>query len=803
MRMLQTVRSLFRNPRFTTLAVVTFAISIGANLAVFGALNQTFFRPLPVDHPERLVRIEDYTLAADGRRLTTAVLDTHVVELLARARGFASLVAESDQSMTLVADGSRAARLLVLRATAGSWSTLGIRPFLGRFFSADEERTGADAGVLVLSYAVWRERFGGRPDAIGAVVRLDDRAFRVIGVAPAGFRFPWNADAWIPEHPVPGGRRDYAVIGRLAAGMSESDAAADLRRVAREIRAAHPETLPNYGLAVQSLRGSLLEGRQQVAMAVAAVVGLFLAIACANVTNLQLARVVARRSELAVRSALGATGAALFRLVLGESLVLTVAGAVAGALAALWLAPVFSVLIPPALSGEMGFVNDVPDWRLMGFFVALCITSAVVAGTIPACIAYRVDARAVKTSARGVAGAGRRWLGVFVVMQLAIASMLLGATATVTRDFAELLSTPLGVDAEHVVAAGIALPSARYAGPEARAIVARRLLERLARVPGVDGVALTTNNPFAGGRWRARIDVEGRPTPVDAAYPMVNHRLVSPGLFKTLGIPIVAGRSFEDRDNEAGEPVAIVSARLAEHLWPHANPLNQRLRHMVPGGAWRRVVGVAGDVADAGDMNETWYVPYPQEMGAAFVDAMYIMVHAQSHIDDVRNAMESAVQSVDAELSVYDVALLIDQFHQGVLPNKLGLLVIAVLTAVGLLLALIGTYSVTSYIAAASRPEIALRIALGASIGDIVSLELGRTAWLAGLGVALGAGGSLASAAAVRGMLFVRGEADPLLMAQTAIGLFLTALVAGMFPVWRGARRTGGRILMDGPVNPS
>jgi putative ABC transport system permease protein len=786
-RLAQLVRSLARAPLFAALSILTLGIGIGGNLAVFTTLEQIFFRPLPLEDADRLVRIQDITNSADGRRLKTAVLDTHLVELVARARGFAGFAAESDQSMTLT-DAGRATRVNILRTTSGSWTTLGVRPILGRLFTPDEERIGAGAGVLVLTHALWRERFGGRPDVIGSTVHLDDRAYRVIGVLAAGFRFPWEADGWIPDRAEPDGRRDYAVFARLGPGVSEAAAAADLTRVAREIRSIHPETLPGYGLDVQALRESLIEGHQRVALALAVLGVLFLSIACANVTNLQLARVVTRRRELAVRAALGASSTSRFGLVLTESLLLAVAGTAAGLLAAFWVATYFSVLIPSSLRQELGLLNNRVDWQVIGFAVLMCTASGVIAGTIPALVARRMNPDLVFRGGRGIASANRRLLEGFVIVQLALASMLLGATAIVLRDFAGLVHRTLGVDAEHVLSAGITLRADRYPTSVSRDVIAKRLVQRLAGAPGVDSAGLTTVNPFAGGRWGAEIEVDGRPTPVDAGYIVVNHRLVSPALFRTMRIPLVAGRVFSDRDGVATEPVAIVSARLARRLWAGEDPIGKRLRHVTPGGPWRNVVGVVGDVADAGDMTETWYVPYAQEAGIAFADSFYLMAHVQVRSEVVLTDLEQSVQSVDPTLAAYDVGVLSEQFSQGVLPNKLGVIVVAALSAFGLVLALIGTYSVTSYVAAANRHETALRLALGASTRDILSLEAVRAARLVAIGVALGVAGSGVTAAAIRGALLLPAGNDPWVTGGTAVLLFVTALSAGVLPAWRAAR---------------
>jgi putative ABC transport system permease protein len=787
-RLRQMFRSLANSPRFAVLSILTLAIGIGGNLAVFAALEQIFFRPLPLEDADRLVRIEDFTISTDGRRMKTAVLDTHLVEIVARARGFAGFAAESDQSMTLL-DAGHATRVNVLRATPGSWTTLGVRPVLGRLFSPEEERIGADAGVLVLTHALWRERFGGRPDIIGTIVHLDDREYQIVGVLAAGFRFPWEADAWIPERVMPDGRRDYAVFARLGGGVSVAAASSDMARVALEIKTAHPETSPGYGLEVEPLRESLIEGRQRVAIALSVLVLLFLSIACANVTNLQMARVVTRRGELAVRAALGASTAARVGLVLSESLILAIAGTAVGLIVALSLATYFSVLIPSNLVRELGLGNDGLDWPLSGFAVLVCAASGLIAGAIPALVSRRINAELVLRGAgRSIASVNRRLLGAFVIAQLALATMLLGATAIVVRDFEGLVHATLGVDADRVIAAAVTLPAGRYTTDVSRDVVARRLIARLAEVPGVDSAALTTINPFAGGRWRAQIEVDGRPTPVDGAYNVVNHRLISPTLFRTMHIPVVAGRVFSDSDATTGEPVAIVSARLARHLWPTESPVGKRLRHVRPGAPWRTVVGVVGDVADAGDMKETWYVPYAQQAGVAFADSFYLVAHVQVRPEALLPGLEPAVQSVDPTLPVYNVGVLSDQFQQSVLPNKLGVIVVAALSGFGLLLALVGTYSVTSYIAADNGLETAVRLALGASTRDIVSLEVRRTVKLALIGVAVGIAGSVMTEAAVRAVLVLPGGRDLWVTGGTALVLFSIALTAGVFPAWKASR---------------
>jgi putative ABC transport system permease protein len=786
LRLRQVLRTLAFAPQYTTLAVLTLSIGIGGNLAMFAALDRLFLRPLPFRSAEELVRIRDVNATPDGRHVPTNVLDTHLIELLTRAQhSFAGFAAADDRSMTLT-DSGLPLRVNVISTAAGAFDTLGVTPSIGRLFTLDEERTGAEAGVVVISHRLWTSHFGGRIAAVGESIRLDDRTYRIVGVLRPGFRFPWEGDAWIPERLTPTGRRDYAVFGRLLAGASLKQASLDLTHVADAIKAAHPEILPGYGFEVQPLRDSLMEGHQRVAQALSVLVVIFLAIACANVTNLQLARVVARQRELAVRAALGASAWARISAVLGESLVIAGAGTIVGLLIALWLSTYFSVLVPTNFIRELGFVNEGVDRRLLSFAIVVCSVSGLLCGLLPAMAAQRTVAdRILRYGGRGLAPASRRALGGFVVAQVALATMLLAAATVVARDFAALAAKPFGIDAEHVASVSVALPPAKYSTPQAKVLMSRRIIEAVDRIPGIDNAAISTINPFAGSRWVALVQPEGR-TNADSGFA-INHRLVSPGFLQTWRLPLLAGRPFSDDDDATGQPVAIVSDRLAQHFWPNGNAVGRRLRSLRAGEPWRLVVGVVGDVADQGELHETWYVPYPQGAAGPFADAFDVMAHSRTKPDGILLSMTSAIQSTDKGLPVYEPAVLSDQLEQSLLPNKLGAIVVVVLSGFGLTLALIGTYGVSSYIARSGRHDTALRIMLGASARTIASSELQRTFKFAGAGVAIGVVGASLAGEAVRQVLGVSYRTGSGTVFFIGLLLLVVTILAGVLPAIRAS----------------
>jgi len=780
----QTFRSLLRSKQFTVLAVATFAAGIGGNLAIFGALDSVFFRPLPFEDVDHLVWIHDINATPDGQSVRTNVLDTHLLELVSRAHQFVGLGAADDQSMTLSRSGSLL-RVNVLSVTAHTFTVLGIHPLQGRLFTADEERQGASAGVALLSHRIWLSDFAGRLETIGQSIRLDDRSFQIVGILPVGFRFPWEADVWIPEIARPTGRRDYAVFGRIPPHVTLSDVSANLNRVASEIRYAHPETLPGYGLEARPFRESLMQGHQRASLALFLLAAIFLLMACANVTNLQLARLTTRQRDLAVRAALGASLRKRLSAVLGESAYLAVAGTFAGLLLALWLSSSFAVLIPTNLTRELGVANHGVDSRLIVFALAICSLCAICSGFIPSVAASRITASTLRQTGRGLSPTTRRALTGFVVAQVVLVIMLLASASVVLQEFVRMSTQPAGVDVDHVTSVTVALPKATYGTPTAKILVARRILDAVLRIPGVDSAAISTINPFSGPRWVGLLEPEGRTAAINASSA-VNQRLVTADFIRTWRLPLLSGRPFSSRDSSDSQPVALLSAKLAAHLWPNQDPIGRRLRSLRAGEPWREVVGVVADVPDQGDVQETWYIPYDQGAAGPFVEAFSVMAHTQAEPKSISMAL--FIQSVDPALPVYDSSVLADRLHDQMLPSRLSAIVVGVLSGFGLVLALIGTYSVTSYISRSHRRDNALRIVLGASIREITLQEFRYGLKAAIAGIVIGVAGAKLSAETVRQVLGVNDAVPATVLVGLGALVLVVTSVAGLVPAMRSGR---------------
>ena len=743
------LRLLRRSPRNTAIAVAILGLGIGANTAMFSAVDHVLMRPLPFPDDARLLRLRDQITGADGFPHAFNMSARNVVALRQYASAFDGIVAMSGDTMTLV-DGELPLRLSVVLQTDGVDRTLAMKPRLGRMFSADEERRGLESGVAVVSDALWRSRLGGSEAVIGSSLRLDDRVFTVIGVMPPQYAFPYDAQVWLPFVLNPEDQaRDFAVWARMKPGVSRMVVSADLDAVAARIRETVAGTLPGYGIDTMTLRENVLGTQAAPLNALSAIVAFLLLIACVNVSTLSLARTAARHREFAIRTSLGATGGRHVRQLFAESLALAACGCAAGLVLAAWMAPLCARLIPSVLSEQLGVATLHIDWRVALFAAIVSVSSAIVAGIVPAFGSWRADPRdALADGGRTIGTHSRpRLLGSLIVAETALTLVLVVGAGLVVRNFVRLQTSVLGFDAERVLAMELTPPATRYAPGVARTTLMQRLVEEIGGVPGVVRAAATTVNPLGGGTWGAPVITEAAAAVDPNAAVNVNHRLITPGLFETMGIRLVRGRTFTDQDRAGSQMVVIVSELMAERFWPGADPIGQRIRIARPDRPWLTVIGVAGNVDDSHDPGvplETWYVPYAQHAETFAAEHVYLMMRSQGNPLALVTAVQNAIARVDRTLAPDDPVAMDAYRNQTISRERVSAGFMMAFGAFGLLLAALGVYGVMAFSVAQRTPEFGVRMALGASTRNILPLVLRRSAAIVGVGLLIGALAALA-----------------------------------------------------------
>jgi len=784
-------RSLLRRRGFTLATLALLALGVGANTAVFSVVHGVLLKPLPLPQSDRLVQIHQAYPTREVERAPVSQLDAEDwAEASASLTGLA-VYSNADDGLTLTGQGAPE-KIATTYVSDGFFPTLGVEAQRGRTLGPDDART--DDRRVVVSHAFWQRRFAGDPDVVGISLVLDDRPFTVAGVMPESFRFPdadtevWAFLSLIPEESIPTMRfvRWLDAVGRLAPDASPAIAEAEVSEIARQLEERFPrENEGASAVTVEPLQRAMVGDVGRALWVLLGAVGLVLLIACANVGHLMLARGLARRSEIAVRSALGAGRGRLVRQLLHESLLLALVGGGAGVLLAYWgvdaLATLAAGVLPRA--GEIRV-----DGAVLSFAVGVSVATALLFGLVPALRASRPDLTRDLRDGRGggTAGGRSRLRGALVVAEVALAVVLVVAAGLLTRSLTRMLDADTGFDAEHLVALSLVIPDHRYPEQSQYLEMYRQLAERLEAIPGVATVASTKALPLAGGKGieGASFTIEGRPTPERGQKPQAEWHPVSPSFFRTAGIALLSGRDFTPQDDAERPFVGVVNRTLAEMYFPGEDPLGQIL--IVGEQARLEIVGLVED-AHHGRVTEavepTLYLSHLQASRRVFS----FLLRAQVPPDTLLEPVRQAVWEVDPEQPIQLLAPLSRVLSDSVARPRLTASLVGLFAVLALVLAALGLYGVLSYSVGQQAHEIGVRMALGARRRQVLGRVLARGLALGGLGVAVGLLASAGASQLLRGLLFDLEALDPVTYLLAAGGLLAVALTACLLPARRAA----------------
>ena len=795
------VRGLARSPGFTAIAVLTLALGIGANTAIFSVVYSVLLRPLAYAEPEQLISIRA-GFSGNGLKDIPASQPEYQ-DYLKEVSALQDLAAIYPININLTGLGEPQ-RIQAAVVSDNYFRLLGVEPALGRDFTPADDG-GRIGYVIIISHELWRQRFGADPGILGKTVRLDDDPMTIVGIMPSGFRHVLESGAspmevWAPialDNPDPNffnqrNARVYDLIGRLRPGRTVKDASAELEVLTTRLRERYPQAYPagqGWHPVAEPLAEQVVGDVRPALLVLLGAVGFVLLIGCANVANLLLARATARQREIAVRTALGGSRTRLVRQLLTESLVLAAVGGGLGLILAAWGASALGRLVALYLPRAGEIELSLP---VLGFTAFLILLTGVGFGLIPALQASRPDLQGVlKDAARGSsAGAPRtRMRAALVVAEVAIALMLLAGAGLLLRSFQRLMAVEYGFDPQRLLTLQVWLPvpndnaKGRFFTQEQRRGFYQRALAAVRGVPGVRDAALTSRLPLRG-RGGIGFAIEGRPTPADQPLPSAELRMVSPNYFAAMGIPLLAGEGLPELADSASNGKVVVNRTLAEKYWPGEDPIGRRIRIFGPEGPWVSVTGIVGDVRQMGlaePPREELYLSYK----AVSSQEMSMVVRTDDDPERLGAAVTSAIRDVDPEQPVFGVMSMERLIENASAERRVSMVLLLLFAGIALLLSALGIYGVMAYTTTQRRHEIGIRLALGAGGPDVLRLVVGQGMRLVLVGLGAGLAGAWLLSRALASQLFGITAQDPLTYVSVALLLGSVALVA----IWLPARR--------------
>jgi putative ABC transport system permease protein len=792
-------RALRKQPGFTSIAVLTVALGVGANSAIFTVVDAVMLRPLPFHDADRVVVINERTpqfpaLSLSAENYRDVCREAATLQSCGAFRNFTANMS----------GGSEPERVPAKMLSGNMLSLLGVSPVLGRGFTSDEDRAGGPP-VAMLSHGLWMSRFGGREGVLQERILLDGTPYSIVGILPPAFRLFQKAEVYLPIAPFiaaqpvdRGWHPGILPVARLKDGVSLEQARTEVAAIAARLEQAYPETNTRVSMLVTPARDLMVQGVRTALLVLLGAVGGVLLIACINVAGLLLARGLTRRRDVAVRIALGARRARIVMHLLAESLLISIVGGAAGLLLASFAVPVLISLVGPTLPRAD---TVAVDGRVVVFTFGLALVTGVVFGLVPALQSTRVDVReALNETGRSGMGGGvwqRRARATLVVVEVAVTVVLTIGAALLIRSFARLQTVSPGFDARHTLAADVPLAAPKYANDELRTSVVQRLIERLSGVPGVRGAAVTTTLPMSGGGPTIHFNLKGFPPTGPEQYTMAGYRAVSADYFRTIGIPLRQGRLLDERDRQGSARVVVVNETMARtHL--RGNPLGQRIQLGTepdpdPANPYMEVIGVVGDVRQQPDAEakSEMYVPYAQHPDP-FLRRMFgnvtVVIRADGDPARFGPSIREIVREADPDQPVANIRTLSDVISTSVAQPRFRTLLLGFFAAIALTLAAIGIYGLLSHGVAQRMNEFGVRMALGASPADVLRLVLRQGTVLALTGIAIGLVASVAVVRGLHAVLYEISPWDPLAWIVSAGTLLAVSLLASWIPARRALR---------------
>ena len=791
------LRQLVKSPAFTLVAALTLALGIGANTAVFSAINALFIRPLPITDPESVVC--GYAMREGRDPYVTSALEYNAFR--EQGRSFVATGIGTPRSFNLIGSGEPE-RLHGAAVTADYLTTLGVKLFAGRTFLEKENGPGGPA-IALIGYEFWQRRFGGDPKLVGQPLTLDDGSYTVVGILPPGFNMPFAADIWvllrddIASAPLDQRAQPaYDVVARLKPGVTLRAADAELKQIAARLAIEYPQFRQGWSYKLISLRQNLigdLEGHTRRALfALLTAVGFLLMICCANLANLLLAKGVTREREISIRFALGASRVRIVRQLLTESLLLALLGGAGGMLLAGWIVPLLGKLSPVRVVSLASFLRDFRiDAHVLGFSFVLSLLTAVIFSIIP--VAKLLGSRdlitVVKQGEARAGGARERLLNILVSAEIAVAATLLVAGSLIVQSFHSLQHIKLGFRPDNLLMIELGLSPNKYREQRQRTAFAEQLLERVRALPDVMFASVTTNFPLELYDAASSYTVEGNSAPPNESVPMTIHRLVGPDYFKTVGATLLTGRPLTNEDTSQSPPVVVITQELARLAWPGEQPVGKRIRRGGPNEtnfSWLTVVGVVENIKEDRFNFRTerpaWYLPYAQQASS---NPLHLMVRASNRPADLVGPIRDVVHSIDPDQPISNVMTMNAYLGEVLMKEHFSSTLMGTLAGLGLVLAIVGLYGVIGYTVAQRTKEIGIRMALGAQKIDMLGMIARQSFSIIAIGLAAGLFGALVLTRLMSSLLYGVSANDLTTYAVATIALSGAALIATYFPARR------------------
>lgn len=780
------LRMLLKSPGTTAIALISLALGIGANTAIFSVFHTILLRPLPFAAPERLVRVT----GVNAKRASIDTVSTYDVEDWAqRSKTIEKFAVYRDAHFTLTGEG-RAEAIPSGIASASFFDVLGVKPAIGRFFTAEEDQPGSNH-VVVLTYGLWQSRFGGKPDVIGSSISLDREPYTIVGVLPRDFEMPsvdWM-QLWAPnstDEDLQRGRwlRNRSVVARLRDSVTLQQAQTEIEALAAQTAQEHPDTNAGWSARIQQLLETEVGETRRPLTILFAAVALVLLIACVNVVNLLLTRVTNRRGELAVRLALGATAQRLGRLLVTETLLLCAAGGALGLLVAIWALQGLVTIAPPG-TPRLAMVH-IDGWSV-AFAAGVSVLIGIVVGLIPSWRASSMNVEAtLKESGSQRAGSRFRTADLLAGIEVALSVLLLVGAALLAQSFLRLLRIPTDFKPDGVLTVFASAPETRYKTGAQVVDFYDRAREQIRSIPGVVAVAQGSVGPYFGWQESNEYARADEPDASGGKYPEAQYANITSGYFSTLGIPLVKGRDFTDADTAKAQQVAIVNQAFARANWPNADAIGKRIR-LVRGDDVVEIVGVASDVRtwpSAMTPKPAIFYPYAQQARWA----TFFIVRTTGDAAAISKTVRDRIWSVEPNAVISSARTLREQMARPLQRPRFNMLLMVLFASLATVLAVVGVYGVISFATAQRTREIGVRIALGASRGNVLRMVLSEGLKVVVLGAVVGTIAAVASAQVIRALLFGIAPTDPLTLIAVPIVLALITIGACYVPARRATQ---------------